>query len=241
MSYNAIAECYGEESRWFSAVVVTDGSGSPRAGEYATVSNEEMQKLRQAEQDEAAAIGEYSAVVQLGYPSKSIINPESSLCVIDIAQIIEASTPEYLYTHNLADKHDSHVAVTLRVLEALRLLPNERRPRKVYAMEVWRSLDWLDDKAKVIFDTSAEPELAEKILSVFASQCDSGKRYDRATLGRRHANATFYDSHASDTLTSCTYGMDITELIDNPDTYSYIARHIDALKYDVLERIVRVK
>jgi hypothetical protein len=35
--------------------------------------------------------------------------------------------------------------------------------------------------------------------------------------------------------------MDITELIDHPDAASYIARHIDALKYDVLERIVRVK
>ncbi|MDR0221738.1 MAG: PIG-L family deacetylase, partial [Lachnospiraceae bacterium] len=50
MAYGAIAECYAATDRWFSAVVVTDGAGAPRAGAYAALTDEEMQKVRAREQ-----------------------------------------------------------------------------------------------------------------------------------------------------------------------------------------------
>jgi LmbE family N-acetylglucosaminyl deacetylase len=229
-----------------------------------------MQKVRLNEQDTAAGIGKYSVMFQLGYPSEAAkygddaCTPEdvectdvgdfssggefsgdgtytgSGKCAAELAEIIKACAPDFIFTHNPADKHDTHVGVMMRVLEAIRLLPGEFRPGKVYGLEVWRGLDWLSDDAKVIFDTSLEPELAEQLLSVFVSQCAGGKRYDLAALGRRMANATFLASHAVDTTNSCSYGIDITELIDNPDVAAFIGRHLDDLQNDIIARIERV-
>ncbi|MCL2717364.1 MAG: PIG-L family deacetylase [Lachnospiraceae bacterium] len=241
MAYGAIAECFADENKWFTAIVVTDGAGSPRDGEYAKMTDEEMQKVRAKEQDDAAIIGKYSAMIQLGYPSKVIKNSGDGLCAKELAGIIKLCNPEIVFTHNLADKHDTHVGVVLRTLEALRLLPKESRADKVYALEVWRGLDWLMDEAKIVFDTSPNPEVAEKLLSIFASQCAGGKRYDLAALGRRLANATFFASHSVDVTTSLSYGMDITELIENPDVYGFINKHLDDLREDVIERIKRSK
>jgi LmbE family N-acetylglucosaminyl deacetylase len=239
MAYGAITECFSAENKWFSAIVVTDGAGSPRDGEFASMTDEEMQKVRAIEQEEAAAIGRYSAMFQLGYPSKAAKMAGDGLLAEELAEIIKLCAPEYIYTHNPADKHDTHVGITMRTLEALRLLPKELRPKKIYALEVWRGLDWLMDESKIVFDTSGEPEIAERLLSVFVSQCAGGKRYDLAALGRRLANATFFASHAVDTLSSCIYGMDITELIENTDVAGFVSKHIDDLRNDVLIRLER--
>ena len=239
MSYSAIAECYSDESKWFSAIVLTDGAGSPRDGEFASMTDEEMQKVRAKEQDNAAEIGKYSVMFQLGYPSSAVKNTGDGACAAELAEIIKACAPEFVFTHNPADKHDTHVGVVMRTLEAIRFLPKESRPKNVYGLEVWRGLDWLGDEAKIIFDTASNPEIAERLLSVFVSQCAGGKRYDLATLGRRLANATFLASHAVDTTNSCTYGMDITELIDNPDVVGFIGKHLDDLRNDIIMRIER--
>lgn len=243
MSYGAIAECYGKEDKWFAAAVVTDGAGSPRAGEYASMTDEEMQAVRSREQDEAAALGRYAFMAQLGYPSAAAKSAGDGACAAEIASLIKACAPETVLTHNLADKHDTHVGVALRVLEAVRALPRAARPKKLVSLEVWRGLDWLRDEDKEVFDTSPEPALAEKLLSVFKSQCAGGKRYDLAALGRRLANATFFASHAVDSVSSCSYGLDITALMDDEslDPARFMERHIEALRADVFGRLARVK
>lgn len=239
MAYGAISECFDDENKWFSAVVITDGAGSPRNGDFAAITDEEMQKVRAKEQDDAAIIGKYSAMFQLAYPSKAAQYSGDGACAAELSAIIKACAPEIVFTHNLADKHDTHVGVVLRTLEAIRLLPAESQPQKVYALEVWRGLDWLQDEAKVIFDTAANPEIAEQLLSIFASQCAGGKRYDLAALGRRLANATFFTSHAVDTASSCSYGMDITELITRPNASDFIEKHIAHFRNDIMARIER--
>ena len=40
MAYAPIAACFGREDAWFSAIVVTDGAGSPRSGPYAGYTDE---------------------------------------------------------------------------------------------------------------------------------------------------------------------------------------------------------
>ncbi|MDR2546479.1 MAG: PIG-L family deacetylase [Lachnospiraceae bacterium] len=251
MAYNAIAECYADETKWFTAVVVTDGAGSPRNGEYAAMTDEEMQLVRRQEQNDAAAIGKYAAMLQLHYGShiakssndgkqeakKSFLG---NILTTELAAIIRAAAPQILFTHNPADKHDTHVGVLMRVLEALRLLTPAERPQKIYAMEVWRGLDWLSDQAKLVFDTSPYPDIAEALLSIFASQCAGGKRYDLAVLGRRLANATFHTYNQVDAVSSSAYGLDITALIEDEDITHFIARHIDDLQSDIQNRIQRV-
>ena len=67
----------------------------------------------------------------------------------DFAQILKAARPQFIFTHNLADKHDTHVGTALKVITAIRSLPAEERPERLFGCEVWRDLDWMADGDKV--------------------------------------------------------------------------------------------
>jgi LmbE family N-acetylglucosaminyl deacetylase len=147
-----------------------------------------------------------------------------------------------VYTHNLADKHDTHVAVALCVIEALRTLDPPLKEVKLYGCEVWRSLDWLPDTVKITLDVSRHAKLQEALLAVYKSQIAGGKRYDLATMGRRQANATYFQSHATDTAERMVYAMDLTPLIHNPamSVENFISGHIQDFNQDVSVRVQRV-
>ncbi|MEM7589644.1 MAG: PIG-L family deacetylase, partial [Myxococcota bacterium] len=112
MAYHGIEACYRQSDKWFGGVTCTNGSGSARTGLYADYSDEEMCDVRRREQDQAAVVGEYAAMAQLDYPSSVIKDPSNNSPAEDLTAIIEASRPEVIYTHNLADKHATHIAVT---------------------------------------------------------------------------------------------------------------------------------
>lgn len=241
MAFGPTAACYGRADRWFTGVVVTDGAGSPRTGIYADYTDEEMKAVRVVEQKNAAAVGGYAAQVFLSYSSGEIKNPGTLPAVEDIAAVIRTCRPETVYTHNLADKHDTHVAVALRTIEALRSLAPEERPKRVYSLEVWRGLDWLCDDDKICFDTSSHPSLAAALLGVFDSQIEGGKRYDLAAVGRRLANATFFASHETDDCESLSYGLDITDLVNSSeDCVAFISAYIQRFRDEVGDRIARL-
>ena len=46
MAIDGILKCFQQPDRWFTGVVVTNGSGSPRTGLYANTTDEEMQVPR---------------------------------------------------------------------------------------------------------------------------------------------------------------------------------------------------
>ena len=238
MAYAPIAECFGKADKWFSGVVVTDGAGSPRSGLYADYTDEEMKKVRIVEQKKAAAVGEYSFQMLLGHPSKEVKDPKNTAIVKELAEIIRQAKPKYLYTHNLADKHETHVATAMKVIAALRILSPAERPEKVYGCEVWRDLDWVNDEEKIYMDCGAHPNLMRCLSAVFDSQIVGGKRYDLAAEGRRLANATFSASHACDTYTALNYAMDITPLMDEKtDIAEYITGFIRRFERDVCGRL----
>lgn len=241
MAFGPISKCYDDKSRWFSGVVVTDGAGSPRSGIYSGYTDDEMKLIRIEEQKKAASVGNYSSQFLLGYKS-SEVKIKNDVLIKEIADIITISSPEILYTHNLTDKHDTHVAVALRVIEAIRLLPFEKRPKKIYSLEVWRGLDWLCDNDKTVFDTSKHENLAAALLGVFDSQIAGGKRYDKAAMGRRLANATFFASHDTDECDSISFGIDITDMVNtNTDPSTFILKYIDSFKNDISDRIEKLK
>jgi LmbE family N-acetylglucosaminyl deacetylase len=239
MAYHGIAACHGRRDRGFTGVVVTDGAGSPRAGRYAKYSDERMKAVRRAEQRRAAKIGKYAAVIQLAHLSKSVKRPRAMAVRVDLAAILRATRPHTVYLHNPADKHDTHVAVFRRSLEALRALPKAQQPKRVYGCEVWRDLDWLSDADKQVLDASANPKLAAKLVAVFQSQIAGGKRYDLATAGRRLAHATFHTSHATDRATALTWAMDLTPLVRDTrlSVEKYTLACIDRLRADVAARL----
>ncbi|HEY9154874.1 MAG TPA: PIG-L family deacetylase [Opitutaceae bacterium] len=239
MAYAGIAECRRRKDAAFGGVVVTNGAGSPRTGSYANLTDEQMQNVRRDEQRKAAQIGGYAVQVQLAHPSSQVKKKNEPAVVGDLKQIFSACRPEVLYLHQPADKHDTHIAVLARALDALRSLPHERRPTKVLGCEVWRDLDWLVDADKVALDASDDPKLALELLNVFDSQISGGKRYDLATMGRRSANATFHTSHATDRMSGITWSIDLTPLIrdDHLSIESFIVAHIDRLREDVVKRV----
>ena len=144
-----------------------------------------------------------------------------------------------MYLHNPMDRHDTHVAVFCRCLEALRSLPPGRRPAKVLGCEVWRDLDWALDADKVALDAGRRPELAGPIVAVFASQIAGGKRYDLAALGRRAAHATFHTSHATDRFDGITWALDLRPLLEAaaPSVESFVEERLARFRADILSRL----
>lgn len=242
MAYHGILQCFGKADRHFTSVTVTDGAGSPRDDLYKDYTDEQMQEVRRREQKKAAFVGEYSAHVFLDYTSAATKDKSHGHVVEDLGRIIDAARPEVIYTHNLADKHDTHVASALRVIAALRELPKEARPRRLYGCEVWRGLDWLCDDDKVVFNVEAHENLATSLVGVFDSQIRGGKRYDLATLGRRRANATYLAAHEVDVSTSIIYGIDLTQLIvdEKLDIREYVHGLIDRFGKEVSGRITEL-
>jgi len=239
VAYRGILECFGSDDRWFTAVVVTDGAGSSRVGPYADTTDEEMIQIRKREQRMAGMVGEYSAVVQLAYTSAQAKQARGTPLIGELADLLRTARPDVLFTHNLADRHDTHVAVALRAIDACRALDEGERPARVLGGEVWRDLDWLSDADKVALDVQERESLAMALIGVFDSQITGGKRYDLATLGRRRAHATYHQSHESDASTALSFAMDLTPLAKDRslDVRVYAQGFIDRFGAEVASRL----
>ncbi|MBI9043992.1 MAG: PIG-L family deacetylase [Anaerolineaceae bacterium] len=239
MGIDGILQCFQQKDKWFSGVVVTDGRGSARSGPYANYTDEEMMLVRIQEQEKAAVIGEYGSQIFLDYPSSAVKDGQNQAPVKDIENIIRMASPKIMYTHNLADKHLTHIGVVVKTIQAIRNLPEKERPQKLYGCEVWRDLDWVLDTEKVIFDCSERPNLQEALLGVYDSQISGGKRYDLATMGRRIANATYFASHDVDESTGMTVALDLTPLIKDPslDLNQFVQAYICRFAQNVTELI----
>ncbi|MGI6206716.1 MAG: PIG-L deacetylase family protein [Anaerolineae bacterium] len=242
MAGRPILQAYQQPDRWFTGLVVADGRGSPRSGLYENYTDDEMQQVRIKEQKKAAYVGEYAALVMLDYPSKVVKDGSNRNPVEDIIKILEIAQPEEVYTHSASDKHDTHVATLLRVVEAIRSLPAEKRPKKLYGCEVWRDLDWMTDEDKVPLDVSEHENLQAALLGVYDSQIAGGKRYDLATMGRRKAHATYFASHGIDVTTGLNFAMDLTPLITDPslDVKTFVQGFIDRFAEEVRNRLSSV-
>lgn len=243
MAAQPILECFQSAEKWFTGVVMTDGRGSPRTGLYESYTDDEMRSVRWKEQRKAAVVGEYSAQVFLDHPSKTLKDSSRGGPVDDLQALICATSPGIIFTHNLADKHDTHVATALRVIQALRNLQPQERPARLIGCEVWRALDWVVDTDKLPMDLSGGESLQRALLGVFDSQIAGGKRYDLASIGRRRANATYYESHGVDQATALSYGIDMSPLLDESggDPLDFIQAFIERFSEDVGERIRKLK
>jgi LmbE family N-acetylglucosaminyl deacetylase len=242
MAAGPILECFQQKDLWFTGVIVTDGRGSPRDDLYKDYTDEDMRVVRFKEQKKAAVVGEFAAQVFLDYPSKIIKDASQPDPVTDLVALLKSTRPQVVYTHNPADKHDTHVGVALRTITAIRTLPETERPKKLYGCEVWRDLDWMLDGDKVQFDLTKHENLQAALLGVFDSQICGGKRYDLASLGRRRANATYAESHGVDLTMGLSYGMDLTPLIMDldKDVAAFVQELIQRFAEDVKSRLLRV-
>ena len=241
MAFHGILSCFARDDKWFGGVTCSDGAGSSRNGPYAAFSDAQMMQVRRQEQNAAAVVGGFGVMMQLDYPSAVIKDPQQQALTQDLVQILHATQPEVVYTHNPADKHDTHIGVTVAALQAMRTLPRHQRPKQVIGCEVWRTLDWLPDANKVVMDVSGRDNLAAALNGVFDSQIAGGKRYDIATLGRRAANATFFNSHATDAATQLIFGLDLTPVVvdETMDIVAYVGDLIARFDAEVRQKLAR--
>jgi len=239
MAFHGILECFANDARWFGGVTCTNGAGSSRTGAYEKFTDAQMMAVRRTEQNNAAIVGQYGVMIQLDYPSAAVKSAADPALKNDLKAILAATRPEVVYTHNPADKHDTHIGVVIAAVQAMRELPRDERPQKVIGCEVWRNLDWLADAEKVVMDVSGHDNLAAALNGVFDSQIAGGKRYDLATLGRRAANATFFASHATDAANQLIFGMDLTPLVadETMSIIEFVTKFIKAFENDVRNKL----
>jgi len=239
MAFHGIQKCFGSRELWFGGVTCTDGAGSPRAGEYAAFTDADMAALRRREQEKAAVLGNYGVLAQLNYSSTEVKDVGTGRLKADLVKVLRTARPEVVYTHNPADKHDTHLAVVFTALAALRELEPDERPTTVYGCEVWRGLDWMDDADKVPLDVGRRENLSMGLIGVYDSQVEGGKRYDLATAGRRRANAVYFQSHATDEAEQLWFAMDLTPLVrdDSIDVGRYVLGHLDKFRAGVEAKI----
>ena len=220
MAWHAVLHAPG-----LAAVIVTDGRGS---------------NTRLLEQKRAASLGNYAAVIWLDHASADVKQAAYPALASDLSAILSAVRARLVYTHNPADKHDTHVAVALHTVQALRANPSS--VERVLGCEVWRALDWLQAQDKVTLDVSAVEDRLMPLIGAFDSQI-AGKRYDLAAAGRKRANATFLDSKAIDRATAVEYAMDLTPLVRDPtlDITRWTLQFVERFAKDVEARLVAWK
>lgn len=241
MAFHGIQTCRHQTGLSFGGITCTDGGGSARTGRYAGYSDEAMRQVRIAEQNQAAAIGGYGVMIQLGHPSADVKSPRHNGLRTDLITLLEALQPRVIYTHNPADKHDTHIGVLIAVVEAVRALPASRRPQQLLGCEVWRGLDWMLDEDKYLLPVGGQDHLFQSLVGLFDSQIAGGKRYDLATLGRARANATYHQSHQVDASDLVWFAMDLTPLInqDQLDILDFVHAHLERFVSDVRARLAR--
>ena len=244
MAYHGIVDCYGyrKTDKWFSGITVTDGRGSSRSGPYSDCTDEEMADIRKNEQRQAAMVGKYGAMIQLAYESDQIMQDDGQNHLRDdLSSVFDFCQPEIVYTHNPADKHDTHIAVLSAAIHVMRELPSEKRPKRILGCEVWRDLDWMPDEDKVALDVSKRENLANALVGIFDSQITGGKRYDRAAVGRRYANATFFHAGGQDRKEQLTFAMDLTPLVEDSemDVKGYVLSYIEKFRCEVESNLDR--
>lgn len=218
-----IAAAYREGG--FAGVVLTDGGACPRAPRYAEVDDEDMAAIRTAEQKRAAETGRYEELCLFERSSDAVKEAAKAQggLVDELAEVLSRyPRVEAAFVHNPFDEHPTHVAAFVTAIRAFSALPEEIRPERVYGCEVWRGLDWLPASRKVAIDVSGTEPLARSLMDCFESQ-NAVKRYDIASLARRQANATFYQSHEGDTASELIFALDATKLVYGGDIKDFTA------------------
>ena len=76
-----------------------------------------------------------------------------------------------------------------------------------------------------------------QLNACFDSRIVGGKNYGDAVIGRRRANATFYDSHSVDAVDQLWFAMDLTELTegDSDDRNEFMGSTLERFQKSVRE------
>ena len=234
MASHGITQCYNKSEQQFSGVVVTDGAGSVKSENLGEA--ESIVEIRQQEQLAAAKLGQYLGMWQLAMSSTQV-KTHNAQVVDALKKIINESSPKYIYSHNPADKHLTHVGVFYNLLQALREL--EYQPEQWYGCEVWRNLDWINDENKIPLPIECDDQFVLDLVGCHKSQSVDGKKFHAATLGRMKANASFFEASQNNLADKVWFAIDLKPLLQKPymSVEQFLDNHIAAFKNEVCENL----
>ena len=237
MAMDGILKAYGSKKYDFYACVLGDGANCIKSGKYADVSDKEMMEARNQEQTRASQIGEYEKLVMLKHSQEELENDEKGKIGKELRELILDVKPDIIYTHNIFDKNPAHRITCKRVIDAILSLDEDDRPRLVYGCELFRSLDWLPDKYKVVFDLSENKELQSRLIGVYDTKIEQFKNYNKAIVGRKMAHAAFGSSVGDgDEDKLIWYGINLTPVVaKNIDLKDYCTRILSDFNKEMLD------
>ena len=190
MAIDGIQRGYRASKYTFACVVTTDGADAERCGRYTKMNDQKMINLLMNEEKKAANIGRYKNVYFMNYSSEEVRDQENEDIINEYVEIIKELKPRVVYTHSLLDRHPTHVAVAVKVINALRTMKKGDQPKVLYGCESERNLEWVAPEKIVTFNVSKNLRLQRQLISVHKSQ-NLARDYVNAAIGRRYVNAVF--------------------------------------------------
>ncbi len=244
MAASGILKAGAGEGRRFFGIVATNGGGTRCCQDRDASDYRETCGRRIREQKRAADLGRYSGLALLNWESQEIKDACFTQPDDDLRTLILQIQPREVYLHNPLDRHDTHVAVCLRSIAALRTIARDtgRYPEAVYGCENRRGLDWLIHCDRASLPVSDPEALTDRLLEAFSSQVATNRHYVKAVRGRRIANATFQDAPgAGDGGAEVTFALDLLPLVEDPgaSVCDFAEQIVERVRADVRSRIER--
>lgn len=192
---DVIDECRKDPTRKLGVVIVTDGQGAGRKGEYADFTNADMAAERLQEQVRAAMAGKYEFLSMLGEIDKKSHPVDENSAAQNIYAIMRnCPNLERVITHNPFDHNGNHRNVMSATIGAINMLPPEMQDniRNVRGAEIWKEISWVGSQYIMQIPlTEDQMHLQTSVLGIHQSQTIGSQNYIPAVLGRQRARATF--------------------------------------------------
>jgi LmbE family N-acetylglucosaminyl deacetylase len=191
------------------AIYVTDGAGTPTSG------GRTREEIVQTRQDEAMrGLGEMDgqAGIFLNYPSKAVRSERVADVVHDLGAIFDLLRPRVIYVTAPYERHSTHVACTLRTVEAIRAVEGFTPELKGYA--VWGYL-YGDENLEYV-DITAHVDAKRRAIRCHESEV-AGHAYDDGIIGFHRYAAVFQEAHGLQEMAYAELLLDMSRLVREPD------------------------
>jgi len=165
-------------------------------------------------QKKASEIGRYNALYVLKHKFEDIKDSENEEIIKEYVELINEIKPRIIYTHSLLDNDPIHVAVAIKVINALRTMRRSQHPKVIYGCEVNRDLDWVKEEKLVYFDNSKNVKLQKQLIAVYKTKKDDSHLVESA-IGKRFSNAGFFTNKKEYKLS--TRAINMTTLLRRKD------------------------
>jgi hypothetical protein len=241
MGAEAICEADSFPDRHLTAVIASASPGTGRPAGYEGRSSEDMSEIRYQEQCAAAETGRYAATIQLGFTSEQVKNMEMPKRVEPLTEtrriigslkfvLDHAPHAQTVYVPCLFDHNETHHALAILALEAIRMMEPDRRPQNCYGPEVSPGINWIGREYMARLSVANMP-LVKSVLKNYRTEL-AKRKYDDGLEGRAVANDVFNRPEPS-TGRPFIWAVDYGRIVRASEDMSVIDA-VESLKTEIL-------